>query len=52
MAGRLAAEDVMEGLTTVLRVTKAASTAFPPLESAAGGLLEIINVVSVSAATS
>ena len=42
------AEVSVGGLMTVLKVTKEASAAFPPLQSVAGGLLAIAEIVSVS----
>lgn len=46
---RSAISDICDGLITVLGVTKEASAAFPPLQSAAGGLLEVCKVFRVRA---
>ena len=44
---RSVVSDICGGLITVLGITKEASAAFPPLQSAVGGLLEVCKVFKV-----
>ena len=44
---RRVVSDICDGLITVLGVAKEASAAFPPLQSALGGVLEVCKVFKV-----